>query len=131
MSLVTAAMLCDSEAAAQLQRQRRLAGADRAADADAQWTMLRTVLGGIVTHERNNLVYCVSCFIWARMANHGDALDQSSSRSPSFIANCTAGPYRATRRRQSEEQLALRSAPSEAPSPAPSPDSRQSQTDSR
>ena len=54
---------------AQRIHQRGLAGADRAADADAQGT----VCG--FAHERNSLVYWVSCNMLARSARKRGAAD--------------------------------------------------------
>src|SRR3546814_16388815 len=62
--------------------QRRLAGPDRATDAYAQWI----AAGGIgSTHERNSLVYWVSCCMEQR-STIGTAVPQSSSFVVSALA---------------------------------------------
>ena len=58
MSLVTTAMfVAVAQRLAQRQRERRLAGADRAADADAQRRMIALAC---IDQERKRRVYCVS-----------------------------------------------------------------------
>src|SRR5690606_29128841 len=85
---------------AQRERERGLAGADRAADADAK---------GLGVHERNSLVYCVSCrllaiaspgvkllhpcsgSVGARSASRGiDSPSAASSRWPALCPSGTA-----------------------------------------
>ncbi len=70
-----------AEALAERLHQRRLAGADRTADADAQ----RTVRGW--AHDRNSLVYCVSCRSDAR--SERKAQPPRSSR-PAVSANAAS-----------------------------------------
>ncbi len=62
--------------------QRRLAGADGAADADAQGAV------GGAGHERNSLVYWVSCFMLAMSARKTAPPSASSGRSR--VASTTA-----------------------------------------
>src|SRR5262249_53349206 len=60
------------ESLAQRLNQRRFSRADRTADSDAQRTVMRgayadlRLRAGSKSHERNSLVYCVSCAMEAR-----------------------------------------------------------------
>ena len=82
---------------AQRVHQRGLAGADRPADADAQRPVMRCA------HVRNNLVYCVSCFMLAMSARNA-----APPTSSSLVASARSVGRRCDRLERGEQALAFR-----------------------